>query len=138
MTQLFLTFIMALTMGLLSAHLAEKKGRLYFWWFVMGVFFGIFALLFLFFLPPLGFEKSQKNGQSDQSPPVSDAVKQKQIEPQQEEKEWFYLDREWTQCGPVTFGRIQELYCFKQIDDDSYLWHPTMKDWQQCKEIDLA
>lgn len=125
MMRLFLTFFILLTVSYITSHFAEKRGRNRVIWFILGLCFGLFALLALFLLPSLkGEEKEIKvTGEIDSYTP----------EPL---SEWHYIDVNGRQMGPVSFEDLAILWSDGLINGDSYVWRVGMSDWARVKNVE--
>ena len=121
-------FIIAGVLGGITAYFANGRGRDPTAWFFLGFFFGIFALIALFVLKPLNVEEAPSKPK-DEAPPAS---------PQTEEcrqKEWFYLDGERTQLGPIPFDNIEELFRAGTLTSRSFLWREGMEKWRRIEDL---
>lgn len=108
-------------MGGFCAYVAQKKGRDMIIWFFLGMLFGIFALLTLLILPPV------KEEQAVEAP--------KQVLPSfLINKNWFYLDLDHNQNGPVSVEELAKIYRGEGITDTSYVWSEGMENWVKIAE----
>lgn len=123
----FSVIIICLLLGWVTSYYAQKRGRDPFIWFIAGYFFGLLALLLLFILPAVPISP-QKNESSD------DTLKIAYV-PENFAGDWFYVDNEKAQQGPVTFERLQELWQEKVIQHQTYVWRENMPNWQFIKDI---
>lgn len=116
-----------LSIGYITARCAEKRGRNLIAWFVLGILFGLFALIAVFLLPPL----------TDESPLIS--VVKDGDEPKEPfldlHDDWFYLDRENRQKGPVSFEDLAVAWDDGIITVDSYVWCESMEEWKKIKDV---
>lgn len=63
----FTFFLLYICLGMLTAYLATKKNRNPIGWFLAGMFFGIFAVIFLLILPPLSFTQDDDSSEREDS-----------------------------------------------------------------------
>lgn len=145
MTTTVLSLILWFLIGIATAYLATQKGRDPYIWFAFGMFFGIFAMIFLVLMPPaktkeeLEIEERNKEiverreKQMEEQEKIENAPN---LEPQSiESKEWFYLDQERQQQGPFSFYVISELWESGRLNPQSYVWSDGMPEWKKIYEI---
>lgn len=128
---LFPSALMWIVFGALSAYLAKTRGKNPYLWFFLGMLFGIFGLLFLFFAP-----KQRRQAQTagtaqdantiDISPP---------FDPKYNEKFWYYLDPENQQHGPMSFDALYRLYCETTLSKQTYVWNESLESWKPFEEF---
>ncbi len=121
-----------LLMGLASGYLAEKKGRSFPFWFVMGAAFGIFAVLVLVFLPEVGVES--KTVLRQMNPDVIE-VKVEEVLPPEDKEIWFYIDVRGEQKGPVTKAVLDKALLEGSVTEESYIWRQGMESWEPLKTV---
>ena len=46
-----------------------------------------------------------------------------------DQHDWYYLDEEHKQHGPVAYSQI------KALDEETYIWHEGMQAWTLKKDI---
>ncbi|MEI6242071.1 MAG: DUF4339 domain-containing protein [Chlamydiota bacterium] len=126
MKPIFIVFWVIL--GLISAHIATKRGKNPYFWFAMGLVFGIFGLLALFLFVP---KKIQ--------PPV--VVREENPKPsfffQEEntEKLWYYVNKSNEQIGPISFGALSKLWEEEKISSSTYLWNEAWASWKKIEDL---
>lgn len=149
----FTFFLLYICLGMLTAYLANKKNRNLIGWFLAGMFFGIFAIIFLLILPPLP-SSTQDNRSMDQQDSeefllqntledseiisIPDTMNQIAIDTEK----WFYLNKDYTNVGPIS---IVQLTAFlkeckhspeKGIDPQELrVWKKGMPNWEKVKNI---
>lgn len=149
----FTFFLLYICLGMLTAYLANKKNRNLIGWFLAGMFFGIFAIIFLLILPPLP-SSTQDNRSMDQQDSeefllqntledseiisIPDTMNQIAIDTEK----WFYLNKDYTNVGPIS---IVQLTAFlkeckhspeKGIDpQELWVWKKGMPNWKKVKNI---
>lgn len=147
--QLFLSFIVSTFCAFAAAHFAEKKGRSNLGWFILGFTFAIFALVVLYFLPPLKEEKlineeREKENlneeeivlESSNTEAVSSSLPLPfETQPDLVNQLWFYLDKDHQQIGPVSFIALKEEWRQGLINLHSYVWSEGMEKWQRVDEL---
>jgi len=110
--------LLAILFGFASSAVAQKKGYKPHFWFMIGLFFGIFGFLALWFLP-----KKEEPAVYMPPPPPRDMGL------------WYYLDEVHTQHGPVAFSEIERLWREKKLVPTSYLWQEGMAEWKKISEL---
>ncbi|NGX54486.1 MAG: hypothetical protein KR126chlam2_00097 [Chlamydiae bacterium] len=123
--QLLNLLLFWLFFGILSSHLAKKKGRNPRIWFFIGLLFGAFGVALLYLLPLFEKLKAKKA-----------VVQPKPLPPQSQRREfWYYLDTTHKQQGPVDFDHLTKVWKSQKIADHSYLWTDGMGDWKKLSEL---
>jgi GYF domain 2 len=144
-TTTLLTMVLWTLIGIATSYIANRKGRDPYIWFALGAFFGILAMLALVLLPPV---KSEKELEQDERNKEIVERREKQMEEQEkienapnlepqsiETKEWFYLDNERKQQGPLSFYVINELWEGGSLTPQTYVWTEGMPEWKRVQEI---
>lgn len=128
---LLLTLLVVLTISYITSNVAAKRGRDRTGWFILGFFFGIFALAFVFFLPPLNEKKEEP------SVKASDLVPPKPIEPVDPfgDYRWHLIDVNGKQKGPLGIVDLHIAWDDGLATAESYVWHEGMGDWKRVSEI---
>lgn len=129
---LLFSFIFGLAFGWGCSYLAAQKGRDPKVWFLAGFFFGLLGLIVLMIIPDLRAKESKKTEQEDQLPEVNVS---EIFNPGAHE--WYFLDSEGTQNGPVTFSCLEKLFEDKKISSISYVWSEGMEEWKTIEECNL-
>lgn len=140
-----LTMILWILMGIATSYIANQRGRDPYIWFALGMFFGVLAVLTLVLLPPV---KSEEEQEKDERNKEIVERREKQMEEQEkienapdlepqsiETKEWFYLDKERQQQGPLSFYVINELWESGALNPQTYVWTEGMPEWKRVHEI---
>lgn len=137
-----LNVIFILLVAWLTAYTAAKKGRSAIFWFFLGFLFNLFALLFLIFLPPVKKRTTPEREPSFQGTTIEVkplATSEEPVDLQSPERqEWYYLDAQRQQTGPVTFEALKDLYRNATITDSTYLWCEGMKEWRKLSELNFT
>jgi hypothetical protein len=143
----FLNFAFILLCGWLAAYIAAKKGRSAIIWFLLGFFFNIFALLVLIFLPPAKkpFVRNQAPREDQKFDGTTIDVKPLATDPNAEEglpatpesQEWYYLDPQHQQIGPISFQSVKDLYQTGVISSVTYLWCEGMREWRKLTDLNF-
>jgi GYF domain 2 len=132
---LFLSFILWLLIGIATAYFANQRGRDPFIWFIVGMFLGLLGLALLFFLPSYSSEgqlseESEKHVEtSPEEPAFSDRSHEYLI------KEWFYLDGQRQQQGPMRFEALKSVWGQGRLSIESYVWCDGMENWKKIEEL---
>ncbi len=132
--QIFLLVGMMMLIGGATAYFAEQRGRSPFVWFCVGFFFGILGFLSLFLFPNLASSRTEEREQPPKemldTPPTS--PNNRPID-----KEWFFLNKEGIQEGPVSTEHLKKLQQQNFIDDDVYVWSEGMSDWKRIHQLPI-
>jgi hypothetical protein len=139
---MFLTLFFWLLMGFSTAYFAQQRGRNPYLWFIIGIFFGLLGLLFVFLLPVVnadgsgsGFEEKDIIKGEDSSGDSPDF-----FAPSKSHdffiKDWFYLDSQSKQYGPISFDLLKKLVEEEKIQRSSYVWCVGMTGWKRIEEFD--
>ena len=132
--EIFLSILIALFLGFVSATCATQRGRNPTNWFFIGSFFGIFGLMALFLMKPLSVPE-QPDTESEDAANAFDWTEEEPV--YSSDNEWFYLEENNEQKGPVPFNEVQALFEQGALTAETYVWSEGMEDWLKIKEIDL-
>ena len=135
--QVFLMFVVSMFFGFVTSYYATKRGRDAFFWFWIGVFFGLLGFLFLFLLPALNKEGEDEENEGKISDEELLLVEKSPVSPC-EYKEWYYFDEERQQQGPVTFVVLKKMWREGLLLPASYVWSEGLPDWEKienCLEL---
>jgi hypothetical protein len=141
--------LIILLMGALTAYVAWKRGRSPLIWFIVGIFFGWLGFLLVYFLPVQEEVLKQREEEVSRAQKIEPQNLEKQglekqglekIEPVQEkhayeEVNWFYLDKERKQQGPISSSSIENLWKKQEIMPATYVWKEGMQDWKKVEEL---
>lgn len=136
-------FLVTVCIGCLTAYLAKGKGRNPILWFFIGTFFGIFGLLALFLFRGRKKEEKEKSSKENISLPDAETKQESvSLEPSigvktLKEQEWFYLDAQHQQSGPVAFTVLESMWKEGKITQLTYVWSEGMTDWHVIKDLPL-
>jgi hypothetical protein len=125
-----ISLVIALLMGVLTAYFAKSRGKSTLLWFFIGMFFGLFGFIALFFFPAVKPLPPSKETPSA-LPPESEAPKR---ENRFINLSWFYADMQHAQQGPVSFDELQRLWKEQKITENTYIWTQGMKEWKTISE----
>ncbi len=126
--------------GFLCSRQAKKKNKNPLLWFQLGFLFGGVALI-AFFLLGLK-EKLNSQRLAKEAAPASKSPRL-ETAPSLEDKrnttldtrEWFYLDEENKQVGPITFELLKQEHLANKIQDKTLLWSLGMEDWKSFDQL---
>lgn len=116
-----------ITIGAISAWLAKKRGKNPVLWFFLGMLFGIFGLIFLFFSRPA--QAPSRAQAAPQSDPNTIDITPK-VDATAKEKFWYYLDPQNSQQGPMSFDGLIRAFREKKISPQTFVWNETLENWQ--------
>lgn len=113
--------------GFLTSYLARKRERNPRLWFLLGIFLGILGVALVLILPKKQLKKA----------PVVVSEPTPVITPYMIEKksDWYYLDAQHQQQGPIAFETLVENCLNKNIQDEAFVWSAGMQEWRRLKEI---
>jgi hypothetical protein len=114
--------------GCAAAVWSKSRGRSPLAWFIIGAIFGIFALILLFFLPPLANQEKE----------ISEVIVEEKPAPQEEflpANDWFYLNEEKKSCGPIGMKEMRELWVKGLLTERSWVWHDSIVDWKRIESV---
>lgn len=118
---------LALLLGLVSAYLAKKQGANPLLWFILGSFFGLFGVAWLFFSAP---NKTTKT--NTVFPPLIDEKALRALS----SPYWYYLKESTkTPEGPVSPSYLQKLYVENKIKQNTLIWNEEFKTWKPLREF---
>jgi hypothetical protein len=125
-----------LLIGALTAYVAHnKRGRRPIPWFFLGFFFGLLALLTVFFLPkkePL--QQLLLKGNINHPLPLITPVIETETHPMTKEL-WYFLDENRSQIGPLSFHGLKNKYIEGKVLPSSYVWNAQMDDWKRLEAL---
>jgi hypothetical protein len=121
-----LSLLMGIICGYITMLIAERKGRNPLLWCVLGVFFGIFAIIAIVLLPPA---VSRSGGQDEGV--IEIKATRVEPEPRVPVEGWYALMSDRNQIGPMSLHRLKEMFVAGELTKESYVWHETMKEWSE-------
>jgi len=128
---MILTIFFWLLIGVSTAYFAQQRGRNPYIWFAIGIFFGLLGLLFVFLLPVVNAnEESDSNVDKESFAPLL---------PQKNHEflinDWFYLDSQNKQQGPISFNALKKMLEEEEIKRSTFVWSEGMPDWKKIEEF---
>ncbi|MEM1282129.1 MAG: DUF4339 domain-containing protein [Chlamydiota bacterium] len=131
--KLLLTLLIVLTISYLTSNFAAKRGRDRAGWFILGFFFGIFAMAAVLILPPL----NKKDEEEQPQVKSSDLIPPHPLEPIDKfaDHQWHFIDVNGKQKGPVDIVDVQIAWDDGLLRNDCFVWHEGMGDWRKIVEI---
>jgi len=121
------SLIMWLFFGGFSAYLARRQGKNPFLWFFLGMFFGLFGLVFLLFSPKPA--KARRRAQRQKEEPTTIDITPK-VDPSHKNKFWYYLDPENRQNGPMSFDALVRDWKEGKVGPKTYVWNENLEEWE--------
>ncbi len=107
---------------------AQKRGRNPLYWFIGGLFFGIFALIVLLLLPV-----QQKRMNRVEIPSPMPMLQPKEAAHSQ--LFWYYLGGDKTQHGPMSFDALRRAWREGNVHDHTLVWNESMNEWKSLQEV---
>ncbi len=130
---LFPSALMWIVFGAVSAYFAKIRGKNPYLWFFLGMLFGVFGLLYLFFTP------KPKRGEQTESPTDGKTIDiSPAYDPKFNEIFWYYLDPENKQYGPMSFEALYRLYRDANISKKTFVWNESLESWKPLDEFILT
>ena len=120
-----ISIVVSFLLGCQCRHLAMKKGRDQTVWFMAGVFFGIFALLIILFLPA-----RVKVATTLPIEPSFEALSSLHAE-----KFWYFLDETKQQYGPMSFSALKAAWKEGTVRKKTFVWNEEMENWKPLEEV---
>lgn len=132
-----LTFVFWFLTGVVCSYFAYQRGRDPYFWFAIGLFFGLLGLLVLVFLPAVDSEEESNKEVSDKS--VSTTLSAIPFTPKNDYiiKDWFYIDQSGQQHGPISFDALKTEWREGKLNLQSFIWTDTMPNWKRVEEVNV-
>lgn len=111
------------TFAFFTAEIAKRKNRPVYFWAMLGVLFGLGALITIAILP-------KRSTSSNVKPENTPLQPQLDLTPDV----WYYLDSKHQTKGPVSFTRLKQLVLTGEIERRAYVWHESMDQWQRINQ----
>ena len=139
MIELYLPLAVSILFSYFSLRLAYKRGRNPWLWAVLGLLFGFWSLIILYFLP----KRYQKKIYQIQKKKRQEALLTQEEKifftfPYNFKIFWYYLDDEEAIQGSMSFFRLKDLWIQKKIKPSTYVWNEKMEDWKQIKDLMIS
>lgn len=128
----FLTLTLWVLIGFATSYTASKRGRDPIAWFGIGILLGLLGFLLLMILPPLNVKKEE-----DESSSTVLVVTPQLLSPVQDyqNQQWFCIDKERQQKGPLTYDEIKTLWDEDKIDASTFVWCEGMPEWKKLSDL---
>lgn len=132
--RMFISFIFLLFLAGLTGFFAKKRGRDPVGWFLLSLLIGVFALLILFILPSRTKELTT-DLEVDEDKILFGSHNSE--EGGVYSKEWFYLNQDHEQIGPISFEKLQDAWEEGVIAEQTFVWCEGMTRWVKLKEMTM-
>ncbi len=129
-----LSLILCGLIGWACSVQAQKRGRNPTYWFIGGLFFGIFALILLFLLPPLKKTRAPA-AKTASSIDITPTLGLEALFPSQTSKLWYYLDEQSQQFGPMSFEALRRSWSEGKLKLHTFVWNEELDNWKQFNEV---
>jgi hypothetical protein len=126
---MLLSFLLLIFIAGTNAYFARQRGRDPVGWFLIGLLLGAFGLLILFVMPKKKWEADLEQDEDRILAGVNDAEENFTF------KEWFYLDADHCQVGPVTFEKLRTQWEEGEVSESTYLWCEGMQNWVRLDQM---
>lgn len=134
--EFLIAMIMGIIWGFVCMLVAKKKGRDPRSWFLLGLFFSLFAFLILLLVPSSKAMEAVALAKADVV--QQERVKNEALQPFMStlsKRVWFYLDQKHSQVGPVDFEELKKKRSNGDISSKTYLWSEGMQDWKTLDNL---
>lgn len=125
MFSLPIQLLIASVVGLLSAHIAARRGRNPYLWFGIGFLFGVLGILAIFFIPSAKKKPAPAVIVPEPQPFIDGPI----------DRFWYYLDAAQSQQGPMSYQAITEAWKKGIIAASTLVWHEEMTDWTELQQL---
>lgn len=122
-------FIYAL-LGFITSHMAKKLGKDPAKWYFLGILFGVFAMLWLYYVGKKEAMVKAEPKKSSLEPSNEDA----EVEVPENSGEWYFLNEMHKPLGPFSFSEVKRKFSGGLIDRKSYVWHESWPDWKRVED----
>lgn len=109
--------------------MAKARGKNPYLWFFLGMFFGVFGLLFLY----LSSRAKGAAQRKAEGPTTIDITPQ--FDPAHSEKLWYYLEPDNQQKGPMSFNALAEAFRDGKVSNKTFVWNETLENWKPFAEF---
>ncbi len=155
-----LAIVTNILFGLLTSHLAQRRGRDGTTWFVVGVLLGLLGVILLYLFPnkqetvaekgsamaSLGgsgsgtFDtRNNKDAGAMEAAPLEGSIAPDATSVARliyyKEHDWFYLDALRAQQGPIPFEDLRLAARSARISAESYIWCDGMPEWKHLQDL---
>ena len=128
--QTFLIILSAIFLGYGCSQIARRQGRNPTIWFILGVLFGLLALIVIALLPA----SKQKRAET-QTTPEPKLVSLKTLIESHTGKLWYYLGSDQTQFGPMSLDALSREWREGKVSEKTLVWNEELTEWKQVTEI---
>ncbi|MGA8165319.1 MAG: DUF4339 domain-containing protein [Waddliaceae bacterium] len=133
--QILFSIILWILFGCATAYFAQQRGRDPTIWFFVGMLLGLIGLLILFILP--SYSENESLQELQVTPDSVKTVPEETVFDYGDKQEWYYLDNQRTQIGPVTFDVLKKKWEQGNITKETFLWSEGMSNWQAVGDLGL-
>ena len=116
--------------GSICAYLANKNQKNPFFWFTIGLFFGLFGVFAAFYKFKYKIKKRKAKELLAKTKNTTNVVP-----PIAANKLWFYLDEDNNASSSMSIFALKKKYDEGVILEDTLVWNEDMPAWQQIKEL---
>ena len=112
--------------GLISAYIAQRRGRNPYFWFGIGFLFGLIGVLAIFIIPnPKRVQREEVTTQSEPKPYIDGPI----------DRFWYYLDGSRQQQGPMSHDALTEAWKRGKITISTLVWYEDLANWTELQEL---
>lgn len=126
-----LLVLIYLALGLVNGYYAKKLNKNPYLWFSLGVLFGIWSLITLFFL---NYKSNMEKRKNIQKHLLNEIIKKQILT---DSKLWYYLNSENKEIGPISSTKLNTLYNSGTISKITYIWNEELEDWKFLKDTEI-
>ena len=126
---IYLSFGIGILSGIICARLAKQRGRSAEYWFILGMLFGFISMIALYLLP-------RNNGKTKKEQNTTASATQRvAMTPDPRYQDWFFLDQQAKQHGPVSFRHLYTAWQESRLTKESYVWTEGMGEWKTIQHL---
>jgi hypothetical protein len=129
--EILLKVLSSLAAGIGCYQIAKRRGQHPLIWFVLGLLLGIFALIFLCFMPL----RKKKPIPIVQNIPTIKYPPLNILHADHMDKLWYFLDEQKTQFGPMSFNALNRAWNEGKVKNHTFVWNEAMENWQRFEEV---
>lgn len=124
MSNLYL--IISFLFGIISATIAYKNKRNFYFWFLIGFLFCLLGVAILKFFINKDKKKSKINPEQVRYNPL--------LTPEAD-KIWYYLDKDEKHSEPMSVVALHQAFLKRKINFSTYVWNEEMENWKKIKDL---
>ncbi|NGX31716.1 MAG: hypothetical protein K940chlam8_01092 [Chlamydiae bacterium] len=140
--ELYLVFLLlvSLLFALLIQQAAKLRGRSPRLWFVLGICFGLLALVALYLLPQKSIKEEKVipvavNNQAMPEEPKENDPSFIETPKNNDASYWYFINQDKKTIGPMSFEHLCQEYFEGKLQQRTYIWADHMTDWERLESM---